>query len=313
MYRKKASFTPAGKFLLFSFIRVRTIYLSLPEKRKTMKIELGKFNKLEVVKEVDFGMYLDGGEEGEILLPSRYVPEGCKVGDELDVFIYLDNEERLVATTLTPLAQVGQFACLEVAWVNQYGAFLDWGLMKDLFVPFREQKMKMQVGKNYVVHVHLDDESYRIVASAKVDRYLSKELPPYRPGQEVDILIWQKTDLGFKAIIENLYGGLLYESEVFRPLRTGMTLKAYVKQVRADGKIDLMLQKPGVGKIDDFAVTLLKYIREQGGSTPLNDKSPAEEIYATFGVSKKTFKKAVGDLYKKHLVVLEENEIRMKN
>lgn len=312
MYRKKASFTPAGKFLLFSFIRVRTIYLSLPEKRKTMKIELGKFNKLEVVKEVDFGMYLDGGEEGEILLPSRYVPEGCKVGDELDVFIYLDNEERLVATTLTPLAQVGQFACLEVAWVNQYGAFLDWGLMKDLFVPFREQKMKMQVGKNYVVHVHLDDESYRIVASAKVDRYLSKELPPYRPGQEVDILIWQKTDLGFKAIIENLYGGLLYESEVFRPLRTGMTLKAYVKQVRADGKIDLMLQKPGVGKIDDFAATLLKYIREQGGSTPLNDKSPAEEIYAVFGVSKKTFKKAVGDLYKKHLVVLEENGIRMK-
>ncbi len=277
-----------------------------------MKIELGKFNKLEVVKEVDFGMYLDGGEEGEILLPSRYVPEGCKVGDELDVFIYLDNEERLVATTLTPLAQVGQFACLEVAWVNQYGAFLDWGLMKDLFVPFREQKMKMQVGKNYVVHVHLDDESYRIVASAKVDRYLSKELPPYRPGQEVDILIWQKTDLGFKAIIENLYGGLLYESEVFRPLRTGMTLKAYVKQVRADGKIDLMLQKPGVGKIDDFAATLLKYIREQGGSTPLNDKSPAEEIYAVFGVSKKTFKKAVGDLYKKHLVVLEENGIRMK-
>ena len=277
-----------------------------------MKIELGKFNKLEVVKEVDFGMYLDGGEEGEILLPSRYVPEGYKVGDELDVFIYLDNEERLVATTLTPLAQVGQFACLEVAWVNQYGAFLDWGLMKDLFVPFREQKMKMQVGKNYVVHVHLDDESYRIVASAKVDRYLSKELPPYRPGQEVDILIWQKTDLGFKAIIENLYGGLLYESEVFRPLRTGMTLKAYVKQVRADGKIDLMLQKPGVGKIDDFAATLLKYIREQGGSTPLNDKSPAEEIYAVFGVSKKTFKKAVGDLYKKHLVVLEENGIRMK-
>lgn len=274
-----------------------------------MSIELGKYNRLEVVKEVDFGMYLDGGEEGEILLPSRYVPQGCKVGDELDVFIYLDNEERLVATTLTPLVQVGQFACLEVAWVNQYGAFLHWGLMKDLFVPFREQKMKMEVGKKYVVHAHLDDESYRIVASAKVERYLSKERAAYRPGEEVDILVWQKTDLGFKAIINNAHAGLLYESEVFQPLHTGMSMKAYVKQVRDDGKIDLMLQKPGQAKVEDFSVTLLEYIREQGGHTPLNDKSPAEEIYAAFGVSKKTFKKAVGDLYKKRLVVLAEDGI----
>lgn len=278
-----------------------------------MSIELGKFNKLEVVKEVEFGMYLDGGEEGEILLPLRYVPEECKVGDKLNVFIYLDNEERLVATTLTPLVQVGQFACLEVAWVNQYGAFLDWGLMKDLFVPFREQKLKMQVGRKYVVHAHLDDESYRIVASAKVERYLSKERAAYQPGEEVEILIWQKTDLGFKAIIEHQYGGLLYESEIFRPLQAGMTLKAYVKQVREDGKIDLMLQKPGAGKVEDFAVTLLEYIREQGGTISLNDKSPAEDIYAVFGVSKKTFKKAVGDLYKKQLVILEDNKIRIRN
>ena len=274
-----------------------------------MRIELGKYNRLEVVKEVDFGMYLDGGEEGEILLPSRYVPQGCKVGDELNVFIYLDNEERLVATTLTPMVQVGQFACLEVAWVNQYGAFLHWGLMKDLFVPFREQKMKMEVGKKYVVHAHLDDESYRIVASAKVERYLSKERAAYRPGEEVDILVWQKTDLGFKAIINNAHAGLLYESEIFLPLHTGMAMKAYVKQVRDDGKIDLMLQKPGQAKVEDFSVTLLEYIREQGGHTPLNDKSPAEEIYAAFGVSKKTFKKAVGDLYKKRLVVLAEDGI----
>ena len=276
-----------------------------------MSIELGKFNTLRVVKEVDFGMYLDGGEEGEILLPSRYVPENCKPGDELTVFIYLDNEERLVATTLTPLVQVGEFACLEVAWINQYGAFLNWGLMKDLFVPFREQKMKMQVGKQYVIHAHLDDESYRIVASAKEDRYLSKEKAPYEPGQEVSILIWQKTDLGFKAIIENRYSGLLYESEIFQPLHTGMTLKAYVKQVREDGKIDLILQKPGQGKVEDFAATLLDYIREQGGHITLHDKSPAEEIYDTFGVSKKTFKKAVGDLYKKHLVSLQENGIEL--
>lgn len=274
-----------------------------------MSIELGKYNTLKVVKEVDFGLYLDGGEEGEILLPSRYVPENYELGGDLEVFIYLDNEERLVATTLTPLVQVGQFACLEVAWVNEYGAFLNWGLMKDLFVPFREQKMKMQVGKKYVVHAHLDDESYRIVASAKVDRYLSKEKATYEPGQEVDILIWQKTDLGFKAIIENQYSGLLYESEIFQPLRTGMTLKAYVKQVREDGKIDLILQKPGQAKVEDFSNTLLEYIREHGGRTSLNDKSPAEEIYDTFGVSKKTFKKAVGDLYKKRLVVLTEEGI----
>lgn len=251
--------------------------------------------------------------KAKILLPSRYVPQDCKVGDKLNVFIYLDNEERLVATTLTPLVQVGQFACLEVAWVNQYGAFLNWGLMKDLFVPFREQKMKMQVGKKYVIHAHLDEESYRIVASAKVDRYLSKEKAAFEPGQEVDILIWQKTDLGFKAIINNEYSGLLYESEIFRPLHTGMTLKAYVKQVREDGKIDLVLQKPGQAKVEDFSATLLDYIREQGGQTTLNDKSPAEEIYATFGVSKKTFKKAVGDLYKKHLVVLEEDGIKIRN
>lgn len=278
-----------------------------------MSIELGKYNKLEVVKEVEFGMYLDGGEEGEILLPARYVPEDCKLGDVLNVFIYLDNEERLVATTLTPLVQVGQFACLEVAWVNQYGAFLNWGLMKDLFVPFREQKMKMQVGKQYVIHAHLDEESYRIVASAKVDRYLSKEIAPYEAGQEVDILIWQKTDLGFKAIIDNQYSGLLYESEIFQPLHTGMQLKAYVKQVREDGKIDLILQKPGQAKVEDFSATLLQYIRDNDGRILLNDKSPAEEIYDTFGVSKKTFKKAVGDLYKKHLVVLEADAISLRN
>lgn len=274
-----------------------------------MSIELGKHNTLKVVKEVDFGMYLDGGEEGEILLPARYVPEDCQLGDELPVFIYLDNEERLVATTLTPLVEIGQFACLEVAWVNQYGAFLNWGLMKDLFVPFREQKMKMQVGKSYVIYAYLDDESYRIVASAKVDRYLSKEIATYEAGQEVNVLIWQKTDLGFKAIIENKHSGLLYDSEIFQPLRTGMTVKAYVKQVREDGKIDLILQKTGKDKVDDFSNTLLEHIRENGGKTSFNDKSPAEEIYDAFGVSKKTFKKAVGDLYKKHLILLQDDGI----
>lgn len=275
-----------------------------------MSIRLGEFNELEVVKEVDFGLYLDGGEEaGEILLPTRYVPEHFEIGERLNVFLYLDNEERLIATTLTPFVQVGQFACLEVAWINQYGAFLNWGLMKDLFVPFREQKMTMQVGNKYVVHAHLDEESYRIVASAKVERYLSKEMPEYLPDEEVDILIWQKTDLGFKAIVDHQFSGLLYENEVFSPLRTGMTMKAFVKQVREDGKIDLILQKPGFEKIDDFAKELLDYIQSHEGRLPLTDKSPAEDIYALFGVSKKTFKKSVGDLYKKRLILLKEDGI----
>ncbi len=276
-----------------------------------MSIELGRYNQLEVVKEVDFGVYLDGGEEGEILLPTRYVPEDCMIGDILNVFLYLDMDERLIATTLTPYVQVGQFACLEVSWVNEYGAFLNWGLMKDLFVPFREQKMKMQVGRKYVVHAHLDEESYRIVASAKVERYLSKDKPEYASGDEVNILIWQKTDLGFKAIIDNKYSGLLYENEIFTSLETGMEMKAFVKQVREDGKVDLILQKPGFEKIDDFSIILLDYIKEQGGRINLNDKSPAEDIYDTFGVSKKTFKKGVGDLYKKRLISLHEDGITL--
>lgn len=274
-----------------------------------MNIELGKYNQLEVVKKVDFGLYLDGGDDGEILLPSRYVPEGTKVGDMLNVFIYLDNEERLVATTLDPYAQVGQFAYLEVAWVNQYGAFLNWGLMKDLFVPFREQKLKMQVGRKYIVHVHLDEESYRIMASAKVEHFLSDEKPAYNAGEEVDILIWQRTDLGYKAIIDNKYSGLLYENEIFQPINVGMQMKAFIKQVREDGKIDLELQQGGMKKVKDFSDSLLAYIKEQRGFIRFTDKSDAEQIYNTFGVSKKTFKKAVGDLYKQRLIVLEPNGI----
>ena len=249
-----------------------------------MNVKLGKYNQLEVVKEVDFGVYLDGGDDGEILLPTRYVPEGCKPGDVLNVFLYL---------------------------INEFGAFLNWGLMKDLFVPFREQKMKMQKGRKYIIHAHIDEDSYRIMASAKVEHYLSKEHPDYRLGQEVDILIWQKTDLGFKAIVENKFSGLLYDNEIFQPLETGMRLKAYVKQVREDGKIDLVLQKLGAKKVDDFSEVLLQYIKDHEGFTPLNDKSAAEDIYDAFGVSKKTFKKAVGDLYKKRLVVLEAEGIRL--
>lgn len=274
-------------------------------------IKLGKYNQLEVVKEVDFGVYLNGDEDGEILLPKRYVPEGTKPGDILNVFIYLDMEERLVATILQPYVQVGEFACLEVAWVNQFGAFLNWGLMKDLFVPFREQKMKMQKGKRYVVYVHLDEESYRIVASAKVEHFLSTEKPDYQPGQEVEVLVWQRTELGYKVIVENKFSGMLYHNEIFQPLEVGMRLTAFIKQVRPDGKIDLVLQKAGARKVDDFSEVLWQYIKDNDGFTPLNDKTDAEVIYHTFGVSKKTFKKAVGDLYKKRRIVLEEDGIHL--
>jgi predicted RNA-binding protein (virulence factor B family) len=275
------------------------------------EINLGKMNRLTVVKVVDFGMYLDGGDvHGEILLPSRYVPEGTKVGDELDVFIYLDQDERLVATTERPLAQVGDFAWLEVAWVNNFGAFLHWGPMKDLFVPFREQKMKMQKGNRYIVHVHLDEESHRIMASAKVEKFMNHDMPPYRTGDAVDVLIWQKTDLGFKAIVDNRFGGLLYDHQIFRELHTGDRLTAYVQYVRGDGKIDLMLQPIGQQAAKEFSDVLLEHIRNNGGQTTLGDKSPAEEIYNVFGVSKKVFKKAVGDLYKRHLIAITDEGLK---
>ena len=275
---------------------------------KSPRLKLGSSNRLTVARFTDHGAYLSGGPE-DILLPRKYVSEQLKVGDEIDVFVYLDNEERLVATTEAPRAQVGDFAWLEVAWVNNYGAFLDWGLMKDLFVPFREQKMKMQQGKSYLVHVHLDPETYRIMASAKVERYLSTDYPPYHGGDEVQLLIWQKTDLGFKAIVDNKYAGLLFDDEIFRYLHSGDRVTAYVKQVRPDGKIDLSLQKKGQKAVVDFSDTLLQHLQTNGGRTPLGDKSPAEEIYAVFGVSKKVFKKTVGDLYKRHLITIEPDGI----
>lgn len=275
-----------------------------------MKLQLGKFNTLTVARRAEQGLYLSGGPE-DILLPNRYVPENIEIGDEIDVFVYLDNEERLIATTEKPYAEVGDFAWLEVAWVNQYGAFLDWGLMKDLFVPFREQKMKMQKGRYYLVHIHLDPETYRIMASAKVERYLSEAYPPYHGGDEVDVLIWQKTDLGFKAIVDNQFAGLLFDDEIFRELHSGDRLRAYVKQVRPDGKIDLSLQKKGLRAVKDFSDILFEHLQANGGRTPLGDKSPAEEIYAVFGVSKKVFKKAVGDLYRRRLITIEPDGLHL--
>lgn len=276
------------------------------------EIRLGELNRLKIIKYVDFGFYVDGGRKyGRILLPQGEITRKVDVGDEVDVFLYLDQEERLVATMRRPLAQVGEFAFLEVAWVNQFGAFLQWGLLKDLFVPFREQKMKMQKGQSYIVHVHLDPESFRIVASAKVERYLSSEVTDLKPGDKVDVLVWQKTDLGFKAIVNNKYSALIYDNQVFRPLRTGDRLEAYVHLVRPDGKIDITLQPTGQQAALDFSEVLLRYLQQNGGRTVLGDKSPAEDIYEAFGVSKKVFKKAVGDLYKRHLVTLTSEGIEL--
>ena len=274
-------------------------------------IRLGDYNRMTVVKSVDFGLYLDGGDEGEVLLPARYVPDGCKEGDEIEVFVYLDSEERLVATTQTPKARVGDFAFLTVSWVNEYGAFLDWGLMKDLFCPFREQKMKMENGKGYIVHVHLDNESHRIVASAKVEHYFDPSFPPYQHGDEVDLLVWQKTDLGFKVIIDNRFPGLVYGNQVFRQIHTGDRLTGYIDMVREDGKIDVMLQPTGWRMTKETADIILDYMESHGGTCPLTDKSPAEDIYQQFQVSKKSYKKAVGDLYKRRLITIEDDCIRL--
>ena len=275
------------------------------------RIKLGEYNRLTIVKAVDFGLYLDGGDEGEILLPSRYVPKDCRIGDELDVFIYLDNEERIVATTQKPLAKVGDFAYLEVSWVNEYGAFLHWGPLKDLFCPFREPKMRMEIGESYIVFVYIDRESYRIAASAKIEHYLQKDTPPYTVGTETDLLIWQKTNLGFKVIIDNRYQGLVYEDQIFKRIHTGDRMKGYISQVREDGKLDVTLQPLGYQQARAFSDTLLQYLKNNGGFCDLGDKSDAEDIKRRFQVSKKTFKKAVGDLYKRCLIVLDEQGIRL--
>lgn len=277
-------------------------------------IQLGKRNDMKVLRIVDFGAYLDAGDIGEILLPSRYVPEGCKVGDEVNVFVYLDSEERLVATTQKSLVEVNHFACLEVKWVNEHGAFLDWGLMKDLFCPFKEQKQKMQVGYKYVVYAYIDAVTYRIVASAKLEKFISNERPPYSKGDEVDIIVCQRTDLGFKVIVDEKFYGMLFDKDVFKPLRKGDRMKAYIKQVRPDDKIDVVLQnESGRELVEGFAERLLQELfASEGGCLPYHDKTDADEIYRAFGVSKKTFKRAVGDLYKRNLITLSDSGIELR-
>lgn len=276
-----------------------------------MAVEIGKVNKLKVLRVVTIGVYLDGDTIGDVLMPKRYVPYGTKEGDEVEVFIYLDSEDRLIATTETPLAMVGDFAYLKVVSVSNYGAFLDWGLMKDLLVPFREQKEKMEKDRSYVVYVYFDDETGRIAASAKIDRFLDNVSPQYQPGDEVDLMIATRTELGYKAIVNGLHSGILYYNQVFKPLTMGLKLKGYIAKVREDEKIDLMLERPGYEKMDDLSEQVLAVLRAHGGAMQVSDKSSPRDIETWFKMSKKNFKKALGALYKKRLIIIEDEGLKL--
>lgn len=275
-------------------------------------IKIGKYNTLAVVKNVDFGAYLDGGEAGEILLPSRYICKPLHSGDEVEVFIYRDNEGRLIATTEHPFAQVGEFAYLQVTDVNRTGAFLDWGLMKQLLVPFSEQTMKLSRGMICLFYVYLDDASKRIVASAKIDKFIGNKFPTYKQGDEVKALIYKHTDLGYKAIVDNLYHGMIYDSELYSPLEVGEPVTAYVKNIRPDGKIDLLLSGANDGRIESLASRIrTRLLADPDGFLPLNDKSSPEAISETFQCSKKDFKKAVGSLYRDRIITLTPAGIKL--
>ncbi|PSR56368.1 GntR family transcriptional regulator [Adhaeribacter arboris] len=275
-------------------------------------VAIGDYNELEIAKEVDFGVYLDS-EDGEILLPAKYVPEDARVGDRLRVFIYRDSEDRMIATTLEPQAKVGDFAALQVKDTNQYGAFLEWGLEKDLFVPFQNQRDKMQTGRRYMVYIYLDDSSDRIVATAKYEKYLQKEVKDLTEEQEVNLLVAGFTDLGFKVIVDNKYLGMLYKNEVFRELPIGEQTKGYIKKIREDQKIDVTLQRAGFGEVKDAAQVILEKLQAANGSLSLSDNSHPDEIYQMLGMSKKTFKKAIGTLYRQGQVLLHDQSISLSN
>lgn len=276
-------------------------------------INIGQFNTLTITRFTDHGAYVDGGEVGEILVPKAYVTKSMRPGDTLDLFVYLDQLERLVATTEQPLATVGDFAYLEVAWVNEHGAFLNWGVMKDLFVPFRQQKRTMEVGESYIVFVDIDEETGRLMATAKIDKYLYPAREHYyHRGEEVELLVWQRTELGLKVIVDNRHAGLVYNDQLFAPEpKTGDRLRGTVVNVRPDGRIDVSLQRLGKSRFRDFAEVLYEELQaESEGFLPFTDKSSSDDISARFGVSKKTFKRAVGTLYREKKIILEEGGIR---
>lgn len=272
---------------------------------------IGRYNSMQVVKHTGFGLYLEGGADGEILLPKRYIPKDVpsEVGDWLNVFVYLDSEDKLIATTEKPKAQVGEFASLKVVEINRIGLFLDWGLPKDLLLPHSEEKRPLQVGDYCVVFFYVDPRTRRITATARLDRHLDKTPARYRVGDPVDLLVVEQTDLGFKAIIEGRHWGLIHKNEVFKFLRPGLRERGYIRELRADGKISLSLQPLGNEAADALQALILQKLEEQGGVLQLSDKSPAEAIARAFGVSKGNFKKAIGGLYKQGRIVIHADRI----
>ncbi len=274
-------------------------------------MEIGALNRMRVVKRLDFGIYLDGKELGEILMPSRYIPADTHIDDEIVAFLYKDSEDRLIATTETPLVMVEQCAYLKVVDVNNTGAFLDWGLPKDLLVPHSEQNGRMEIGRSYVVNVYIDDISERITATAKLDGWLSEEGIYFKPQQAVDLLICGRTELGYKAVINHTHLGLIYENEVFQTLKYGQRVSGYIKAIRDDRKIDLCLQLPADKTRDELMERILHYLAKNEGVSKITDKSIPDVIYQEFAVSKKNYKKALGRLYKQKLISIDKEKIQL--
>ncbi|MDP3851873.1 MAG: S1-like domain-containing RNA-binding protein [Luteolibacter sp.] len=272
---------------------------------------IGERASLKILREKSFGLYLDGGQLGEVLLPHREVPKDNVLGGFLDVFLYTDSEDRPVATLLTPKAMPGDFAKLKCVDVTGVGAFLDWGLAKELLVPFREQTTRMEPGKNYLVHVHVDPVSGRIIASARLPRHLDLTPHTFRAGDEVDLIIFGKTDLGYKAIINGSHSGLLFSEGVFQPLQPGEKTRGYISGIREDGKIDLTLHAPGRARVTDLEERILAELGARGGFWSIGDHSSAAEIHEELGVSKRTFKQTIGALLKKRLLQIEDRGIRL--
>jgi uncharacterized protein len=274
-------------------------------------VEVGKKNALRVVKQVDFGLYLDGEELGEILIPTRYVPKDSETDDILDVFVYLDSEDRLIATTEEPFAEVGTCGFLEVVEIGEFGSFLNWGLLKDLLVPFKEQRVPMQIGKYYTVFLYLD-KTGRIAASSKLSSFLLEENKgAFTVGMEVKLHIASRSDIGFKAIINNSHLGIIHNSELLLPIHIGENMRGYIKGIRPDGRINLSLQPESKELVTPLSKRILNYIEAQGGVIGLTDKSAPEEIYEIFNVSKSNYKKALGTLYKEKRILLEKDSVSL--
>lgn len=273
--------------------------------------KIGERTSLEILRERPVGLFLDAGELGEVLLPRREVPVSWAVGNFLTVFLCHDSEDRPIATMKTPKVMPGHFARLQCVASTGVGAFLDWGLPKDLMVPFREQKTRMEVGKSYLIHCHVDEHTDRIVASARLSRYLDETPADYTPGQAVDLIAYAKTALGYKAIINGAHSGLLFASDVYQPLQPGESLKGYIAAVRPDGKIDLTLHAPGRAKVDDLESRIIAELQARGGFWAIGDHSSAEEINDELGVSKRTFKAAIGALFRKKRITLDPRGIRL--